>query len=135
MSKNKINHPNRTEISLIEIKSKVSYLVHWKSQIKHKPVIDNKCIRYFLIFINFSLQFEAEFRRWSIKRSENLTQSFDDFHSTIENLHKLQGFQFLISYIDPRDNDLLPINNDDNYNRALTHARPLLRLIIQRKGM
>jgi partitioning defective protein 6 len=85
-------------------------------------------------FIN--LQFEAEFRRWSIKRNnENQTQSFDDFHSTIENLHKLQGTQFLISYIDPRDNDLLPINNDDNYNRALTHARPLLRLIIQRKGM
>lgn len=42
--------------------------------------------------------------------------------------------QFLISYIDPSDNDLLPINNDDNFHRALTTARPLLRVIIQRKG-
>lgn len=42
--------------------------------------------------------------------------------------------EVLISYIDPSDNDLLPINNDDNFSRALTTARPLLRLIIQRKG-
>lgn len=49
-------------------------------------------------------------------------------------MHKINGLQFLISYIDPRDNDLLPINNDDNFHRAITIARPLLRLIIQRKG-
>jgi len=46
----------------------------------------------------------------------------------------LTGVPFLISYIDPRDNDLLPINNDDNYHRALTTARPLMRIIIQKKG-
>lgn len=28
----------------------------------------------------------------------------------------------------------MPINNDDNFNRAITIARPLLRLIIARKG-
>jgi partitioning defective protein 6 len=28
----------------------------------------------------------------------------------------------------------LPINNDDNFHRALTIARPLLRLIISKKG-
>lgn len=28
----------------------------------------------------------------------------------------------------------MPINNDDNYHRALTHARPLLRIIVQKKG-
>lgn len=78
-------------------------------------------------------QFDAEFRRWSIKRSET-THTFNDFYSSIERLHKLNGLAFLISYIDPRDNDLLPINNDDNFNRALTTARPLLRLIIQKKG-
>lgn len=42
--------------------------------------------------------------------------------------------QFLISYVDPRDNDLLPINNDDNFGRAISTARPLLRIILQRKG-
>lgn len=62
------------------------------------------------------------------------SQSFDDFSSSIDRLHKLNGLPFLISYIDPRDNDLLPINNDDNFHRALTTARPLLRIIISKKG-
>lgn len=78
-------------------------------------------------------QFDAEFRRWSIKRNES-THTFDEFYSSIERLHKLSGLSFLISYVDPRDNDLLPINNDDNFHRALTTARPLLRLIVQKKG-
>lgn len=81
------------------------------------------------------MQFDAEFRRWSIKRNPETQQhTFDDFYSTIERYHKLNGIPFLISYIDPRDNDLLPINNDDNYHRALTIARPLLRIIVQKKG-
>ena len=33
-----------------------------------------------------------------------------------------------------RDNDLLPITNDDNYMAALKNAKPLLRLVIQREG-
>lgn len=36
--------------------------------------------------------------------------------------------------MDPNDNDLLPINNDDNYGRAISTARPVLRVIVQRKG-
>ncbi|CRK87523.1 CLUMA_CG001324, isoform A [Clunio marinus] len=83
--------------------------------------------------IEIKSKFDAEFRRWSIKRNET-THTFDDFQNSIEHLHKLNGLAFLISYIDPRDNDLLPINNDDNFHRALTTARPLLRLIIQKKG-
>lgn len=62
------------------------------------------------------------------------SQTFDEFSSSIDRLHKLNGLPFLISYIDPRDNDLLPINNDDNFHRALTTARPLLRIIISKKG-
>jgi len=42
--------------------------------------------------------------------------------------------QFVVKYSDPRDNELLPITNDDNYLAALKNARPLLRLIIQREG-
>ena len=37
---------------------------------------------------------------------------------------------FRVSYVDPKDNDLLPINNTDNYLRALQNARPLLRDVI-----
>lgn len=82
--------------------------------------------------IEVKSKFDAEFRRWSLKRSEQ--HNFEEFQSLIERLHKLDRSQLLVSYIDPRDNDLLPINNDDNFGRALTTARPLLRVIIQRKG-
>lgn len=59
---------------------------------------------------------------------------YEEFHGLLEKLHKLGDVAFLISYTDPRDGDLLPINNDDNLARALQNARPLLRIIIQRKG-
>lgn len=77
-------------------------------------------------------QFDAEFRRWSVKRSE--AKTFEEFCKIVERLHHLNNLQFLISYVDPRDNDLLPINNDDNYGRALSTAKPLLRVMVQRKG-
>lgn len=68
-----------------------------------------------------------------MKRTE--IRNFDDFQGLIGKLHKLDNAQFLISYVDPIDKDLLPINNDDNYGRAITKAKPLLRVIIQRKGI
>lgn len=77
-------------------------------------------------------QFDAEFRRFSLNRTEKL--KYEDFKALIEKLHRLHDVAFLISYTDPRDGDLLPINNDDNLARALLTARPLLRVIIQRKG-
>lgn len=78
------------------------------------------------------LQFEAEFRRFSLARSAK--PSFDEFHALLEKLHHTQDIPFLISYTDPKDGDLLPINNDDNFSIALQNSRPLLRLLIQRKG-
>ncbi|XP_011180007.2 partitioning defective protein 6 [Zeugodacus cucurbitae] len=82
--------------------------------------------------IEVKSKFDAEFRRWSFKRHGDL-QNFEDFSALIEKLHRLHTIQFIILYIDPRDNDLLPINNDDNFGRALKIARPLLRIIVQRK--
>lgn len=43
-------------------------------------------------------------------------------------------WQFIVVSTDPNDGDLLPINNDDNFARALQAARPLLRIHIQRRG-
>lgn len=77
-------------------------------------------------------KFDAEFRRFSLKRTEPV--KYDDFRSLVEKLHRLLDTAFLISYTDPRDGDLLPINNDDNLARAIVTAKPLLRVIIQRKG-
>ncbi|XP_055542603.1 partitioning defective 6 homolog beta-like [Wyeomyia smithii] len=82
--------------------------------------------------IEFKSKFDAEFRRWSLKRSEQL--NFEQFQSLIERLYNLERSQLLVSYIDPRDHDILPINNDDNFGHALRTAHPLLRVIIQRKG-
>lgn len=39
----------------------------------------------------------------------------------------------MVRYIDPRDQELLPINNDDNFGRALKTAQPILRIIVQRE--
>ncbi|XKL65529.1 hypothetical protein PGB90_008949 [Kerria lacca] len=83
-----------------------------------------------LIFIKS--EFDAEFRRFTLKRSE--TETYQDFKLFLETMHKLHDITFLISYVDPKDEDVLPINNDDNYARALLTAKPLLRIIIRRKG-
>lgn len=81
--------------------------------------------------IEVKSKFEAEFRRFSLER--DTLAKFEEFSALLEKLHKLKDV-FLISYIDPSDQDLLPINNDDNLRRALITAKPLLRIIIQRKG-
>ncbi|KAJ9582703.1 hypothetical protein L9F63_022944, partial [Diploptera punctata] len=77
-------------------------------------------------------KFDAEFRRFSVSRHE--AGKYEDFKQLVERLHHLADVPFLISYTDPRDGDLLPINNDDNLGRALLTARPLLRVIVQRKA-
>ena len=75
-------------------------------------------------------QFDAEFRRFSVTRD----CKYDDFELIVRELHFLEQMPFIITYTDPMHNDLLPINNDDNFGKALSTARPLLKLLIQRKG-
>jgi len=79
-------------------------------------------------------KFDAEFRRFSLDKSR--FDTFEAFRDMLESVHHLRhsSHPFHISYIDPKDNDLLPINNTVNYMRALQTAKPLLRLVIQRQG-
>jgi len=77
-------------------------------------------------------KFDAEFRRFSLDKSRY--QTFENFKYLLTELHHLGQVPFVIKYADPRDNDLLPITNDDNYMAALKNAKPLLRLVIQREG-
>jgi len=77
-------------------------------------------------------KFDAEFRRFSLDKSR--CQTFEGFKRLLKDLHHLGQLQFVIKYSDPRDHELLPITNDDNYMAALKNAKPLLRLIIQREG-
>jgi len=91
-------------------------------------------------------KFEAEFRRFSVQIHDHDT--FESFYDLLGNIHLLKSssasssdkqqqqphIPFNIFYIDPKDNDLLPINNTDNYLRAMKNAKPLLKLVIQRQG-
>ncbi|RWS24663.1 partitioning defective 6 beta-like protein [Leptotrombidium deliense] len=82
--------------------------------------------------IEIKSKFDAEFRRFSVEKSKLV--KFDDFYKLIEHFHKLFDVEFNVYYTDPSHGDLLPINNDDNFAKAVSLAKPTLRLIIQRKG-
>lgn len=97
---------------------------------KNKIVL--KCAAQDTHIVEVKSKFDAEFRRFSIIKDTLV--HFDEFRGLIERLHHLKDIAFLVSYTDPRDGDLLPINNDENLRRALTNARPMLRIIVQRKG-
>ena len=68
-------------------------------------------------------KFDAEFRRFSLDGSAH--RSFEEFRALVGRLHGLDGNgpgaadDFRISYVDSKDNDLLPINNTDNYQVSL----------------
>ncbi|KFP36024.1 Partitioning defective 6 beta, partial [Chlamydotis macqueenii] len=76
-------------------------------------------------------QFDAEFRRFAMKRSS--AGSFQDFYRLLQTVHQIPRVDVLLGYTDVHG-DLLPINNDDNYHKALSSANPLLRVIIQKKA-
>ncbi|KAH7636397.1 partitioning defective 6-like protein gamma-like protein [Dermatophagoides farinae] len=95
---------------------------------KYNQMIDN-CITNCTTLDSL---FEAEFRRFSIQRSE--ITNLEDFVKLIEHFHNLFSIPFCLFYTDPIHGDLLPINNDTNFALAIASAKPLLRLIVQRKG-
>ncbi|OQV16317.1 Partitioning defective 6-like protein gamma [Hypsibius exemplaris] len=80
--------------------------------------------------IEVKSKFDAEFRRFSVLRS--IGDKFLDFYQLVESLHNLRGVPFVILYTD-EDDDLLPINNNDNFKKALSSTASLLRIHIQRK--
>lgn len=95
-----------------------------------KITFDVENVKY--IYIILVLQLDAEFRRFSVNKAK--TQKFEDLYIRVEKLHRLMNDPFVITYSD-KDGDLLPINNDDNYNLALQTAKHILRIMVQRKGL
>ncbi|KXJ17872.1 partitioning defective 6 homolog beta [Exaiptasia diaphana] len=81
--------------------------------------------------IEVKSKFDAEFRRFASER--NQFQTYEEFYKYVEKIHKLEDIPFTTWYTDIHG-DLLPINNDDNLLVAITTAKPLLRLFVQRKG-
>ncbi|XP_030622554.1 partitioning defective 6 homolog alpha [Chanos chanos] len=77
-------------------------------------------------------KFDAEYRRFALKRTN--AGGFQEFYRLLQTIHQIPGVDFLLCYADIHG-DLLPINNDDNFHKALSSAHPLLRIIIQRKDV
>ncbi|KAM8751406.1 partitioning defective 6 homolog alpha isoform 1-T1 [Acanthopagrus schlegelii] len=76
-------------------------------------------------------KFEAEYRRFALKR--NGPGGFREFYRLLQTIHRIPGVDVLLGYADIHG-DLLPINNDDNFHKAVSSANPLLRIIITKKG-
>ncbi|KAJ8003199.1 hypothetical protein DPEC_G00166910 [Dallia pectoralis] len=77
-------------------------------------------------------KFEAEYRRFAVKKSA--TGGFQEFDRLLRTVHRIPGLEVLLGYADIHG-DLLPINNDDNFYKALSSANPLLRIIIQARDV
>ncbi|KAL6107304.1 pard6a [Pungitius sinensis] len=75
-------------------------------------------------------KFEAEYRRFALKR--NGPGGFQEFYRLLQTIHHVPGADVLLGYADVHG-DLLPINNDDNFHKAVSAANPLLRIIITKK--
>lgn len=56
-----------------------------------------------------------------------------DFYHLLQTIHHIPGVDMLLGYADIQG-DLLPINNDENFHKAVSAASPLLRIIITKKG-
>ncbi|KAG7468662.1 hypothetical protein MATL_G00145360 [Megalops atlanticus] len=82
--------------------------------------------------IEVKSKFEAEYRRFALKRAS--TGGFQEFYRLLQSVHRIPGVDVLLGYADVHG-DLLPINNDDNFHKALSSANPLLRIIIQRRDV
>ncbi|XP_037538973.1 partitioning defective 6 homolog alpha [Nematolebias whitei] len=75
-------------------------------------------------------KFEAEYRRFGLKK--NGSGGFKEFYHLLQTIHHIHGLDMLLEYADIHG-DLLPINNDGNFHKAVSSANPLLRIIITKR--
>ncbi|KAM3857972.1 par-6 family cell polarity regulator gamma b [Diretmus argenteus] len=75
-------------------------------------------------------KYGAEFRRFSVDRVK--PGKFEEFYKLIMHIHRIANMEVMIGYADIHG-DLLPINNDDNFCKAVSTAHPLLRIFIQKQ--
>ncbi|XP_063055500.1 par-6 family cell polarity regulator gamma a [Engraulis encrasicolus] len=88
----------------------------------------SQSLRSFSI-VEVKSKYGAEFRRFSLDRSK--PGKFEQFHKLILQLHRLANTPVVIGYADIQG-DFLPINNDENFGKAVFTAHTLLRIFIQR---
>lgn len=93
--------------------------------------LSNDSSSFFPFFYFVLWQYGAEFRRFSVDRVK--PGKFEEFYKLILHIHRIANMEVMIGYADVHG-DLLPINNDDNFCKAVSTAHPLLRIFIQRQG-
>ncbi|KAM4553108.1 partitioning defective 6 homolog alpha isoform 1-T1 [Fundulus diaphanus] len=76
-------------------------------------------------------KFEAEYRRFGLKKNGYV--GFQEFYQLLQSIHHIHGVDVLLEYADIHG-DLLPINNDENFQKAFASANPVLRIIVTIKG-
>lgn len=96
-----------------------------RQQQPHRPLV-----RLSDSLIEVKSKFEAEYRRFALKRDG--PGGFQEFYRLLQTIHRIPGMDVLLGYADIHG-DLLPINNDDNFHKAVSLANPLLRIIITKK--
>ncbi|CAJ0573265.1 unnamed protein product, partial [Mesorhabditis spiculigera] len=77
-------------------------------------------------------KFDSEWRRFSLSNNDGQL-TYKQFRTLVEGLHGLHNTPFTLCYTS-QHGDLLPITNDDNFKKSFESARPVLKLLIQRKG-
>ncbi|XP_048849162.1 par-6 family cell polarity regulator gamma b [Brienomyrus brachyistius] len=97
----------------------------------NRSFIKSQSLRYLdCNAVEVKSKYGAEFRRFSVDRQK--PGKFDEFYKLILHIHRIANMEVMIGYADVHG-DLLPINNDDNFCKAVTSAHPLLRIFIQRQ--
>ena len=82
-------------------------------------------------FIQVKSKYLAEFRRFPVD-VDNV--NFDEFFTRVATLHRLAQKDYLVTYTDPVHGDLLPINNDENFNKAKQSClNTLMRVYVHKK--
>jgi len=74
----------------------------------------------------------AEYRRFSLQTNKD---TYLTLINQIHYLHKLSNIETVVTYTDPIHGDLLPINNDENFAKALqsVYSTGILRIDVLRK--
>ena len=85
------------------------------------------------VVVEIKSKFELEFRRISLLRGQAEALSIDAFYRLIADTHCLPPpANVQISYLDPRKNEQVPIEDAKELAAAVKTAAPLLRLFVNR---
>lgn len=125
-------------VGLVPIKSKVKLKNYFIWLYNNNFIVKSKNVQSIKYYFHFSFsflnwQFEADILRFSLHPEQSF--GYKDFKKLLAEKHGFESdSRFLIWYTDPSDGDLLPINNDSNFEKALVVTRVLLRIFLQKRG-